>query len=201
MEVPCHHPECWQPFIGCLLPLSPLKLSYWWKRCFPLLICCLSLCELPPWPCLASLQQTLTVKSRAFATQLLAAIHFQARMKPASTMKVCTFHLQGRCKFGMRGQKEEDGKLKMCPFFHPKVCEKYLAHGKRGCNTGCKRLHPKMCQNVKKCYYSYGNYHMNDTKIQHQPVTKSDTASPRRITQDHCVKISSYINRVSNDCS
>ena len=28
-----------------------------------------------------------------------------------------------------------------------------------------------------------------------------DTASPRWITQDHCVKISSYINRVSNDCS
>ena len=83
LEVPCHHPECWQPFIGCLLPLSPLKLSYWWKRCFPLLICCLSLCELPHWLCLASLQQTLTVKSRAFATQLLAAIHFQARMKPA----------------------------------------------------------------------------------------------------------------------
>ena len=110
-------------------------------------------------------------------------------MKPASTMKVCTFHLQGRCKFGIRGQKKEDGKVKMCPYFHPKVCEKYLAHGKRGCNSGCKRLHPKMCQNVKKCYYSCGNYHMNDTKIQHQPVTKSDTASPRRITQDHCASL------------
>ena len=197
MEVPCHHPECWQPFIGCPLPLSHLKLSYWWKGCFPLLICCLCPQALPT----ASLQQAPTVKSRASITLLLAASHFLARMKPARTKKVCTFHLQGRCKFGMRGQKEEDGKLKMCPFFHPKVCEKYLAHGERGCNTGCKRLHPKMCQNVKKCYYSCGNYHMNDTKIQHQPVTKSDTASPRRITQDHCVKISSYINRVSNDCS
>ena len=50
LEVPGLHPECWQPFIGCLLPLNHLKLSYWWKRCFPLLIRCLSLslCELPP---------------------------------------------------------------------------------------------------------------------------------------------------------
>jgi ribosomal protein L31 len=118
-------------------------------------------------------------------------------MKPARTKKVCTFHLQGRCKFGMRGQKEEDGKLKMCPFFHPKVCDKFLEFGNAmqfGCNTGCKRLHPKMCQNVIKCDKKCGNYHMTNT------VIKSDTVSPRRITQEHCLKIPSYIDTVSNVC-
>ena len=193
LEVPCHHPQCWQPFIGCPLPLSHLKLSYWWKGCFPLLICCLCPQALPT----ASLQQAPTVKSRASITLLLATSHFLARMKPARTKKVCTFHLQGRCKFGMRGQKEEDGKLKMCPFFHPKVCDKFLEFGNAmqfGCNTGCKRLHPKMCQNVIKCDKKCGNYHMTNT------VIKSDTVSPRRITQEHCLKIPSYIDTVSNVC-
>ena len=56
--------------------------------------------------------------------------------------KPCTFFKQNRCQFGISG--------KGCKFFHPKMCQKLLSHGKssyRGCTKEdkCKFFHPPMC--------------------------------------------------------
>eukprot|EP00116_Pleurobrachia_bachei_P009630 sb/3469892/ len=60
---------------------------------------------------------------------------------------------KGRCRQGMSGKKEVDGKV--CPFLHRRVCRRYKAHGlhsRHGCKQGknCPRLHPKLCEGSQR---------------------------------------------------
>ena len=61
-----------------------------------------------------------------------------------SQQPVCKYYKQGRCRYGISGKK--DG---VCPFSHPKACQRFLTNGsnrKRGCSKNdCSFFHPSMC--------------------------------------------------------
>ena len=65
----------------------------------------------------------------------------------------CMHLAKGRCRHGMSGKKEVDGKV--CPFLHRRVCRKYKTHGlhsRHGCKQGknCTKLHPKLCEGSQR---------------------------------------------------
>ena len=69
--------------------------------------------------------------------------------------EICkSFKFGGKCPHGMNGiRKHKQGDR--CNKYHPKVCNKLLTHGVKGCNgKECDRFHPKMCyssMNSKIC--------------------------------------------------
>ena len=64
------------------------------------------------------------------------------------------FKFGGKCPHGMSGRKKHL-QWENCNRAHPKVCNKLLAQGTRGCDgKDCERFHPKMCyssMNTKRC--------------------------------------------------
>ena len=68
-----------------------------------------------------------------------------SRQRNEQPPQICKFYKLGRCKYGISGQK--DG---LCPFSHPKACQRYIANGTkapRGCTKGenCRFFHPRLC--------------------------------------------------------
>ena len=70
-----------------------------------------------------------------------------------ATKKPCPYLANGRCRHGMSGKIEIDGKT--CPHLHRKVCRRYKMNGlgsKYGCKKGkdCTKLHPKLCEGSRR---------------------------------------------------
>jgi len=64
--------------------------------------------------------------------------------------KICRFLLHGNCRHGVGGKKNGG-----CAFHHPKICKKYLKHGRdwaHGCPSKnlCGLLHQKDCEVEKR---------------------------------------------------
>ena len=72
--------------------------------------------------------------------------------------EICkSFKFGGKCPHGMGGMNKHK-QWEKCNKYHPKVCNKLLAHGpqgSKGCNgNDCDKYHPKMCYsslNTKVC--------------------------------------------------
>ena len=65
----------------------------------------------------------------------------------------CKHLANGRCRHGMSGKKEVDGKT--CLFLHRKICRRFKTNGlhpKHGCKMGknCTKLHPKICEGSRR---------------------------------------------------
>ena len=70
-----------------------------------------------------------------------SAAHTVTKKVTSDKSKTCRYYLEGRCKFGQRGQAGED----KCRFLHPKPCRNFKK--KAGCKTkNCEYMHPKVCK-------------------------------------------------------
>ena len=98
--------------------------------------------------------------------------------------EVCkAFKFGGKCPHGMRGNKKHM-QWEHCNKAHPKVCNKLLAQGTRGCDgKECEKYHPKMCyssMNSKRCtrekctfWHCKGTSFQPESRARYEPPSRN----------------------------
>ena len=112
------------------------------------------------------------------------------KTSPAKEAKaeVCkSFRYGGKCPHGMSGLKKYN-QWDKCNKAHPKVCNKLLTHGTRGCNgKQCEKFHPQMyfaSMNTKRCTKEKCTYwHCKGTSFTPEPTDRYE--APSRASPAH----------------
>ena len=87
--------------------------------------------------------------------------------------KMCQFFLLSHCRHGYSGRKPFEGK-KICRFFHPVLCKKYLKNGLEsgGCDgSDYEKTHPTICKSSLKKWKCFtkgkcrAGWHLKKTKF------------------------------------
>ena len=100
------------------------------------------------------------------------------------TPAICSFLKNGTCKHGVSGKKKVGGQC--CQFTHLPLCKKFMNYGdkdKRGCKSGCNKLHPKLCaKSLSKngCHDNQCSTFYHARKLKHFVKTISNTNGTRK---------------------
>ena len=107
-----------------------------------------------------------------------------------SRKQICPKFVQMKCPHGLRGKRVINGRP--CPFYHPRICQKWCSFGPRGCNRDgrCKKYHPTICRDSRRnfvcnninCTYTHLKYTVRPWKHQNVNIREPEAGgrnSPR----------------------